>query len=147
MSKCWMQLPLVILLASIALAKPSHAASGFVRVSFGKAGLIVGAGAGRGVLTYGGHDYRFRISGLSLGFAVGLSVTRVVGRTSDLHRVSDFAGTYTAIGLGGAWAAGAGRVKLKNDKGVTVTLEGTRAGLEFAANLTGFSIAFEQPVN
>jgi hypothetical protein len=36
---------------------------------------------------------------------------------------------------------------LKNDKGVIVTLEGTRAGLEFAANLIGFSIAFEQPVN
>jgi hypothetical protein len=147
MSKCWVRLPLVILLAFIALAEASHAATGFVRVSFGKAGLIVGAGAGRGVITYDGHDYRFRISGLSLGLAAGLSVTRVVGWTSDLHRVSDFAGTYTAVGLGGAWAAGTGRVKLKNDKGVIVTLEGTRAGLELAANLIGFSIVFEQPVN
>jgi hypothetical protein len=57
-----------------------------------------------------------------------------------MHRASDFAGTYTAVGLGAAWA---GRVKLKNDKGVIVPLEGTRAGLEFAANLIGFSIAFE----
>jgi hypothetical protein len=69
-----------------------------------------------------------------------------VGRTSDLHRLSDFAGTYAAVGLGGAWVAGAGRVELKNDKGVTVTLEGSRLGLEFAANVIGFSIVFEQPV-
>jgi hypothetical protein len=64
-----------------------------------------------------------------------------------LHRLSDFAGTYTAIGVGGAWAVGTGRVRMKNDKGVTVTLEGTRAGLEFAANLIGVNVTFEQPVN
>jgi hypothetical protein len=72
MSKHWIQLALLMLLVPIALAKPCQAATGFVRASFGKAGLIVGAGAGRGVLTYDGHDYRFRISGLSLGFAAGL---------------------------------------------------------------------------
>jgi hypothetical protein len=38
-------------------------------------------------------------------------------------------------------------VRLKNDKGVTITLQGNRVGLEVAANLTGISIAFEQPVN
>jgi hypothetical protein len=146
MSMCWIRLLLLIQLASIASVTPSHAATGLVRVSFGKAGLIVGAGAGRGVLTYGAHDYRFRISGLSLGFAAGLSVTRLAGHASGLHRVSDFAGTYTAVGVGGAWAAGTGRVRMRNDKGVIVTLEGTRAGLEFAANLIGFNIFFEQPV-
>jgi hypothetical protein len=142
MSKRWIQLLPVILLAFTAIAKPSHAATGLVRVSFGKAGLVVGAGAGRGVLTYAGHDHRFRISGLSLGLAAGLSVTRLAGQASDLHRLSDFAGTYTAVGVGGAWAAGTGRVKMKNDKGVTITLEGTRAGLEFAANVIGFRIVF-----
>lgn len=147
MDKYWKQFPAMILLASVALARPSHAAPGFVRVSFGKAEAIIGAGAGRGVLTYGAHDYRFRISGLSLGFAAGLSVTRLAGQTAGLHRLSDFAGTYTAIGIGGAWAAGTGRVRMKNDKGVTITLEGTRAGLEFAANLIGFNIAFEQPAD
>jgi hypothetical protein len=61
--------------------------------------------------------------------------------------LSDFAGTYAAVGLGGAWVAGTGGVQLKNDKGVTITLQGRRVGLEVAANLSGISIAFEQPVN
>jgi hypothetical protein len=147
MNKWWIQLPLVISLASIALTTPSHAATGFVRVSFAKAGLIVGAGAGRGVLTYSGREYRFRISGLSLGLTAGVSALRLEGQASNLNQLSDFAGTYTAVGLGGAWVAGAGSVQLQNDKGVTITLQGGRAGLEFAANLTGIRIAFEQPVN
>src|SRR6516164_2219097 len=55
----------------------------------------------------------------------------------------DFAGTYAAVGLGGAWVLGAGVVELKNDKGVTIALEGARAGIEFAANLSGINIQLE----
>jgi len=144
MSKCWIMLPLVILLV---VTTPSHAGTGFVRVSVAKAGLIVGAGAGRGVLTYGGREYRFRITGLSLGLTAGVSSTRLEGQASNLHQLRDFAGTYTAVGLGGAWIAGTGSVQLENDKGVTITLQGGRVGLEVAANLTGIRIEFAQPVN
>ena len=42
--------------------------------------MIAGAGGGRGVLTYRGHDYSFRVSGLSLGVSVGASVMRLTGR-------------------------------------------------------------------
>jgi hypothetical protein len=59
----------------------------------------------------------------------------------------DFGGTYSAVGLGGAWVAGGGGVKLVNGKGVIITLRGIRAGLEVAANLTGIRIEFAQPVN
>ena len=143
MGKCSIQLALAILLASVVLTTPSHAATGIVRVEVMKGGLIVGVGAGRGVLTYHGRDYRFRISGLSVGLAAGASTSRLVGRASYLHQLSDFAGTYSAAGLGGAWVAGAGGVQLKNDKGVIITLQGGRIGVEFAANLTSISIAFE----
>jgi hypothetical protein len=61
--------------------------------------------------------------------------------------LSDFAGTYSAVGLGGAWVAGTGGVRLVNGKGVTITLQGNRVGLEIAANLTGIKIEFAQPVN
>jgi hypothetical protein len=47
----------------------------------------------------------------------------------------------------GAWVGRTGRVELKNDKGVNVTLEGSRVGLEFAANLISFNSVFDQPVN
>ena len=59
------------LVVAAALATPSHAqAPDHVSVVFSKAGLIVGAGRGRGVLTYRGRDYLFRVSGLSLGLTV-----------------------------------------------------------------------------
>jgi hypothetical protein len=38
---------------------------------------------------------------------------------------------------------GGGGVQLKNEKGVIITLHGVRAGVEFAANLSGIRIAFD----
>jgi lipid-binding SYLF domain-containing protein len=136
------KLALVIVLACIALSTPSHANTGRVFVEVAKAGFIIGAGAGRGVLTYGGRDYRFRMSGLSLGLTAGVSTTRFVGHASNLRHVRDFAGTYAAVGIGGAWVLGAADVRLKNDKGVIITLHGGRAGIEIAANLSGITIEF-----
>jgi hypothetical protein len=147
MGKYFIKLALLLLLASVVSTRPSRAETGYVHVEFLKAGLIVGAGFGRGVLTYHGRDYRFRISGLSLGLTAGASSARLDGRTPNLHRLRDFAGTYSAVGLGGAWVAGAGGVQLINDKGVTITLQGNRVGLELAANLSGIRIEFAQPVN
>ena len=54
-------------------------ASGYVRVKFVKAGLMIGAGGGNGVLTYRGRDYPFSVSGLSLGVTAGGSVSRLEG--------------------------------------------------------------------
>ena len=142
MGRYSIKIALVMLLASVVLTRPSHANTGHVHVEFLKAGLIVGAGFGRGVLSYHGRDHRFRISGLSLGLTAGLSSTRLYGQASNLHQLSDFAGTYSAVGIGGAWVAGAGGVQLVNGKGVTITLQGIRVGLEIAANLTGIRIEF-----
>ena len=58
----------LLLVVGAGLPTPSHAqAPGYVSVVFAKAGLVVGAGGGRGVLTYRGRDYPFRVSGLSVG--------------------------------------------------------------------------------
>src|SRR4051812_39252837 len=57
-------------------------APGYVRVKLLKAGLMVGAGGGSGVLTYRGRDYPFRVSGLSLGVTAGGSVSRLEGWAS-----------------------------------------------------------------
>ena len=60
MGKYGAGLALAILVACTGLPRASHAqAMGEVRVAFAKAGLIAGAGAGRGVLTYRGRDYPF----------------------------------------------------------------------------------------
>ena|SRR5947209_5566773 len=137
------RLALLALFAFAVSIHPLHAKVGFLRVTFTKAGLVAGAGLGRGVLTYDGREYPFRVSGLSLGFTIGASTTRFVGRASYLSQLNDFAGTYTAVGGGAALAGGIGGVQLKNEKGVIITLQGPKAGMEFAANLSGIRITLE----
>ena len=132
----------LVLAVCTGLATPSYAqALGYVRVTFAKAGLIAGAGGGRGVLTYRGHDHSFRVSGLSLGVSVGASVMRLTGRVTGLRDVKDFSGTYDAVGGGGAWFGGLGGVQLTNGKGVVITLQGVEAGMEFAANRSTIRIS------
>jgi hypothetical protein len=96
----------LVLAVCTGLATPSYAqALGYVRVTFAKAGLIAGAGGGRGVLTYRGHDYSFRVSGLSLDVSVGPSVMRLTGRVSGLRELKDFSGSTTPLVLTALWSA------------------------------------------
>jgi hypothetical protein len=60
-----------------------------------------------------------------------------------LSQLSDFAGTYVAVGGGAAWAGGIGGVQLRNEKGVIITLQGPKVGMELSANLSGIRIALE----
>jgi hypothetical protein len=77
---------MLLLVVTAGLSTPSHAqAPGYVSVVFAKAGLIVGAGRGRGVLTYRGRDYPFRVSGLSPGITMGVQRTSVSGVASRLQ--------------------------------------------------------------
>jgi hypothetical protein len=108
-----------------------------------KAGLLVGGGAGKGVLTYRGRNYPFRVSGLSLGVTVGASFGRLEGWASGIREISDFAGTYNSVGGGAALAGGINGAQLRNDKGVTMVLQGPKAGLEFAANLSTIMISLK----
>jgi hypothetical protein len=118
-------------------------APGYVRVKLVKAGLMVGAGGGSGVLTYRGRSYPFRVSGLSLGVTAGASVSRLEGWASGIKQVSDFAGTYSSVGSGGTFVGGFGGVQLGNEKGVKIGLQGPRAGMEFAANLSEVRISLK----
>ena len=85
-------------------------ASGHVRVKILKAGLLVGGGAGTGVLTYRGRSYPFSVSGLSFGITAGATVGRLEGWASGIRDISDFAGTYSSVGGGGALVGGVGGV-------------------------------------
>ena len=116
-------------------------APGYVRVKLVKAGLMVGAGTGSGVLTYRGRNYPFKVSGFSLGVTAGASVSRLEGWASGIRQVSDFAGTYSSVGSGGAFVGGIGGIQLGNTKGVKIALQGPRAGMELAANVTRVRIS------
>jgi hypothetical protein len=129
---------------AVGAATPSHAITGTVRVTVAKAGFIVGAGGGKGVLTFRHRNYPFTVQGLSVGLTAGASINKLVGRADYINELSDFAGTYSAVGAGGALAGGVGGVQLRNEKGVTLTLQGLKGGVEVSANITKVVIILDQ---
>ena len=135
---------LMALVAAIGITRPSHAITGTVRVTVAKAGFIVGAGGGRGSLTFRHRLYPFTVQGLSVGLTAGASINKLVGRADYINELSDFAGTYSVIGAGGALIGGVGGVQLRNDKGVIITLQGPKGGLEVSANITKVVIILNQ---
>ncbi|GLR84523.1 hypothetical protein [Bradyrhizobium iriomotense] len=129
-------------LALLVPVTPSFAqAAGHVRVKIAKAALLVGGGAGSGVLTWRGRNYPFKLSGLSLGITAGATISRLDGWASGIREVSDFTGTYSSVGGGFALVGGVNGVHLRNEKGVTIVLQGPKAGLEVAANLSAITIS------
>lgn len=131
----------MVLITLIAPVTPLFAqAAGHVRVKIVKAGLLVGGGAGSGVLTWRGRNYPFSVSGLSLGITAGATIGRFDGWASGIRELGDFAGSYSSVGGGFALVGGVNGVHLRNEKGVTIVLQGAKAGLEIAANLSAITI-------
>jgi hypothetical protein len=131
------------LIGVASLSTASQAETGSVRVVFTKAGFIVGVGGGRGILTFRGHNYPFRVSGMSLGATIGASTNKMIGQALNMHAPGDIAGSYSTIGAGGALAAGAGGVQLQNANGVILQLHGVKAGVELSASVGGVTITME----
>jgi hypothetical protein len=126
------------------LASPSKADTGTVRVIFTKAGFIVGAGSGRGVLVFKGHRYPFRVGGMSVGFTIGASTTNLQGQALNMKSPTDIQGSYAVLGAGAAVAAGAGGVTLQNSQtGVVLQLVGAKVGAEVSAAVGGVTVTLE----
>jgi len=122
------------------ISTPLHAETGSVAVVFTKGGLILGVGGGEGVLTLRGRHYPFTVSGMSIGFTIGASTTKLVGRALNLRGPASIEGTYSAVGAGGALAGGAGGVQLQNTNGVILQLSGPKVGVELSAAVAGVTI-------
>jgi hypothetical protein len=114
--------------------------TGQVAVVFTKGGLVIGVGGGKGVLVLRGQRYPFTVSGMSVGFTIGASTTKLVGRALNLRGPASIEGTYSALGAGGALAAGAGGVQLQNGNGVILQLSGPKVGAELSAAVAGVTI-------
>jgi hypothetical protein len=130
-------------LAVFSLPQAAQAETGSVRIKVTKAGFIVGVGGGSGTLNFRGRSYPFSVGGVSFGATIGASSTDFVGRARNLTRPSDIAGTYTALGAGGAVAGGAGVVTLQNSNGVVLELQGRKVGLEASVAISGLSISMQ----
>jgi hypothetical protein len=125
---------------SVGFVTPGRAETGAVSVVFTKGGFIVGVGGGQGVLVFRGKRYPFTVSGMSIGFTIGASTTKFVGRALNLRSPGDLAGSYAAGGAGAAVAAGAGGVQLQNANGVILQLSGPKIGAEVSAAVGAVTI-------
>ena len=135
-----LQIAIAGLLASSTVTTGVRAETGQVAVVFTKGGLIVGVGGGEGVLVLRGKRYPFTVSGMSVGFTIGASTTKFVGRALNLSGPASIEGSYSAMGAGGAIAAGAGGVQLQNANGVILQLSGPKVGAELSAAVGGVTI-------
>src|SRR5258708_33093215 len=135
----------VALLAGVAgISTPSRAETGQVAVVFTKGGFIIGVGGGEGVLILRGKRYPFTVSGMSVGFTIGASSTKLVGRALNLRGPASIEGTYSAIRASGALAGGAGDVALQNANGVILQLSGPKVGVELSAAVAGVTIRLNE---
>src|SRR5262245_48000222 len=134
----------VIVAAVMLTSVPSRsfAATGSVRIIGTNIGFIVGVGGGSGTLTFRGHRYPLRISGVSAG-TIGVAGADLVGTASRLRTAADIAGTYTAASAGIAIAGGAKAATLQNANGVVLTLRGRQVGFAASLSVSGMTISLQ----
>jgi lipid-binding SYLF domain-containing protein len=138
-----LRVALVALAALLAASASAVADSGTVRISFVKAGWVIGGSVGSGTLTFRGRTYPLSIGGLSYGFTFGASQTDLHGRVSNIFRPSDIEGVYGAGGAGAAVLRGAQAIVLTNQKGAVLQLSGSQTGLMVNLDLSGMAVSLK----
>jgi hypothetical protein len=121
-------LAMVLVLSGLALAADEKKPDATLKLSEGQVALGIGWSWGKGVLTYKGKDYPFKVEGLSVG-DVGVTKADAVGNVYNLKKRSDFNGTYTSAAAQGTLGGGAGVSTMKNQNGVVINLESTTQGV------------------
>jgi hypothetical protein len=135
---------LVALVAMLAAWSPARADSGTVRISFIKAGWVIGGSFGNGTLTFQGRSYRLSVGGLSYGFTFGGSQTLLRGRVRNINHPSDIEGVYAAGGVGATIGRGPQAIVLTNQRGAILELTGNQMGLMVNADLSGMALTLQR---
>jgi len=133
---------IIVALAAMLAAGISQARAddGLVRISFIKAGWVIGGSVGNGTLTFHGRTYPLSVGGMSYGFTFGGSQTNLVGRVSNIYRPADIEGVYGAGSAGAAVIRGAQAIVLTNQKGAVLHLSGSQTGLIVNLDLSGMAL-------
>src|SRR5262245_10736764 len=134
-----------IVLAAIMLngaLSQSYAATGSVRFHIVKAGIIIGATGGSGILNFKGRQYRLSIGGINVG-TIGASAVDLVGTASNIRTAADIVGTYTQGSAAIAVVGGARVATLQNPNGVVIRVRGPAIGLEASLSLSGMTISMQ----
>jgi len=137
-------LAVLALTAAPVLAKKSAPRpSGTVKIERTAVGLGVGGSFGGGTLTYKGKNYAFDIEGIEIG-SIGFSRTSANGSVYNLNKLSDFSGTYTAVGASATVGGGGSVDRMRNQNGVVINLGGTSRGLQMQAGVDGLKVKLKE---
>jgi hypothetical protein len=110
-------------------AASTESPSGYVEMTQVQAAYIGSGNAGKGILRYRGHTYRFKVGGLGVG-GIGISKIEAKGEVYGLRRLRDFPGSYIQGRYGLALGTrSTGDLLLKNRNGVIMRLVAKRQGL------------------
>jgi hypothetical protein len=135
---------LLIALLAAGVSTDARADGGSVRISFIKAGWVIGGSFGNGTMTFQGRTYRLSIGGMSYGFTFGGSQTNLHGRVSNIFRPSDIEGVYGAAGAGATVIRGPQAIVLTNQKGAVLELSGNQTGLMVNLDLSGMALSLKR---
>ena len=114
-----------------------------IKLTQGQVGVGIGWSWGKGVLTYKGKNYSFKVEGLSVG-DVGVSKAEAVGKVYNLKKISDFNGNYTSAAAEATAGGGAGASTMKNQNGVVISLTSTTQGVNFKLAAQGVKLTLEK---
>lgn len=136
---------LAIALAALfaAALSPARADEGTVRISFIKAGWVIGGTIGSGELYFRGRRYPLSIGGLSYGLTFGGSQTNLRGRVRNIYHPRDVEGVYGAGAAGAAVIRGPQAVILTNQKGAVMEVAGSQTGLILNLDLNGMAVSLK----
>jgi len=119
---------------------PSTPPSATVSIQEFTAAYYGSAESGKGVLHYNGSKYRFTINGVGAGGAGGQKVN-ATGKVYNLHKLSDFAGTYQGVSSGLTLIEGKMHAKLKNGNGVEMYLAGDTEGVASSIGVQAYAVS------
>ena len=136
-------LTLVLTLSVAVAVSAQDKASGTVRIESKSIAAGIGVSWGDGTLTYGGKEYAFSVSGLSVA-DVGISKVTATGNVYHLTKLADFSGNYVGAGAGTAVGGGAGATAMKNQHGVMMEITGTGQGVQFTLAAKGVEVKLKK---
>jgi hypothetical protein len=112
-------------------------------MSEGQVAFGIGYSWGKGVLTYQGKEYPFKVKGISV-VDIGITKATSSGKVYNLKKIEDFNGNYTAASAEGTLAGGAGALTMKNQNGVVIDLVSTTAGVNLKLSVEGVAFTLEK---
>jgi hypothetical protein len=156
MRQLFLSLVATVLVSTVAVAEGSASSaappvaagsipSGYVWLSGGVIAVGIGYSWGHGTL-YNSRDqkeYKFKISGVSVGDVGGAGIT-AEGEVYNLTSPADLSGDYSAVTAGMTIIEGGSVAYLKNDKGVVIKLHSQTGGVRFNLSANGMHVTLQK---